>query len=175
MLFRSDSLLKYTPIEDPVYSMTKSTRLIMLGKTDEALDVASACYQDMLERGDNTAIITHVLSEIYEAKGDLQMQKYYLLLSALEDIHDGKNEYISLRRLAVMMYEKGDINRAYNYMKCSMEDAIYCNARLRALEITRLLPIINGAYDVKSQNERTNLISFKIGRASCRERVCQYV
>ena len=43
-----------------------------------------------------------------------------------------------------------------------MGDAIYCNARLRALEITRLLPIINGAYDVKSQNERTNLISFTI-------------
>jgi hypothetical protein len=33
-------------------------------------------------------------------------------------------EYISLRSLAFLMYENGDIDRAYKYIKRSLEDAL---------------------------------------------------
>ena len=32
------------------------------------------------------------------------------------------------------MYEVGDLDRAYKYLNCSMEDAVACNARLRFIE-----------------------------------------
>jgi hypothetical protein len=47
--------------------------------------------------------------------------------------------------------KKGDINRAYLYIQRSLEDALFCNARLRTYEISKMLPIINGAY--QQQNE----------------------
>ena len=140
-----DSLLKYTPQTDPVYHMILSTKYLMLGKNDEAYDVAISCFNDMKANGWNTAIITHILSEIFEAKEDYDRQEIYLLKSAIDDVYDGKKEYISLRRLSVLKYEKGDIARAYSYMKNSMEDAVYCSARLRALEISQLMPIISTA------------------------------
>ena len=40
-----------------------------------------------------------------------------------------------------------------------MEDAIFCNARLRALEISQILPIINDSYDLKMQQEKDRLAS----------------
>ena len=63
-------------------------------------------------------------------------------------------EYASLQRLAWVLYRQGDIERAYRYLRCSMEDAVACNARLRFLEVTEVFPIVNDAYSDSVANER---------------------
>ena len=50
--------------------------------------------------------------------------------SAIADLKSAVKEYVSLRKLASLVYDEGDIDRAYNYLKCSLEDATLCNARL---------------------------------------------
>ncbi len=61
------------------------------------------------------------------------------------------------------MFEKGDIERAYKYLSCSMEDAVACNARLRSVEVTEFFPIVDKVYKLKIEKEkqisRTLLIS----------------
>ena len=52
------------------------------------------------------------------------------------------------------MYEVGDLDRAYKYLNCSMEDAVACNARLRFIEVTQFFPIIDKAYKLKEEKER---------------------
>ena len=52
------------------------------------------------------------------------------------------------------MYELGDVDRAYKYLSCSMEDAVACNARLRFIEVTEFFPIIDKAYKLKEEKER---------------------
>lgn len=52
------------------------------------------------------------------------------------------------------MYEVGDLDRAYKYLNCSMEDAVFCNARLRFIEVTQFFPIIDKAYKLKERRER---------------------
>lgn len=63
-------------------------------------------------------------------------------------------EYAALQRLARLLYEQGDLERAYRYLNCSMEDAVACNARLRFLEVTEFYPIIDRAYVAKENRER---------------------
>ena len=63
-------------------------------------------------------------------------------------------EYASLQKLAQLMYEVGDLDRAYKYLNCSMEDAVACNARLRFIEVTQFFPIIDKAYKLKEEKER---------------------
>jgi hypothetical protein len=36
-----------------------------------------------------------------------------------------------------LLYEEGDIDRAYQYIQRSLEDALFCNARLRTYEISK--------------------------------------
>lgn len=67
-------------------------------------------------------------------------------------------EYISLRRLATLLYEEGDVKRAYRYMRKSMEDATFCNARLRIIEISDALPIIDKAYESMQKTEQENIL-----------------
>lgn len=70
----------------------------------------------------------------------------YLAQTARADIEAGVREYQALPILAQIMYEQGQVERAYQYLICSMEDATFCNARLRTLETTKIFPIIDRAY-----------------------------
>jgi hypothetical protein len=63
-------------------------------------------------------------------------------------------EYISLRKVATILFQEGDIDRAYKYLTICMEDAKACNARLRILEILDTFPIINEAYMAKKHQQQ---------------------
>ena len=71
---------------------------------------------------------------------------YYLAETALYDLQRGVTEYAALQELAVEMKQLGNIERAYNYLVCAMEDASYCNATLRSVATSQIYPIINHAH-----------------------------
>jgi len=100
------------------------------------------------------AYVAYSISDIYRLMGNREKEKQYLIVSAIADIKSAVKEYISLRRLATLLYEDGDIERSYLYMKRALEDAIYCNARLRVIEVSDIMPIINKAYEDKTQREK---------------------
>ena len=77
-----------------------------------------------------------------------------LVRTAAVDLKMGVREYAALPKLARLIYEAGDLERAYRYLKCSMEDAVDCNARLRFMEVTEVYPIIDKAYVEKEGQER---------------------
>ena len=87
-------------------------------------------------------------------KKDIEKEVYYLILTAIADLETPVRECASLQKLAHLMYESGDIDRAYKYLSCSMEDAVACNARLRFIEVTEFFPIIDKAYKLKEEKER---------------------
>ena len=101
--------------------------------------------------------LAYTLSEAYALKGDRENQKYYLTLSAIADLKTSVREYISLRKLAFLLYEDGDIDRAYEYMKCSLEDAQSCNARSRTIEVAEIFPVIDKAYRLRSERKQRTI------------------
>ena len=58
------------------------------------------------------------------------------------------------------MYEEVDIARAYFYMKRAMEDAAFCNARLRTIEVSQVLPIINEAYRLQRERQQRQMFIY---------------
>ena len=77
-----------------------------------------------------------------------------LFRSAISDLQASVREYASLQKLAQLIYEEGDIDRAYRYLSCSMEDAVACNARLRFMEVTQFFPIINNAFKLQEAKKQ---------------------
>ena len=108
------------------------------------------------------AIVAYLISQSYHGKKDGNQEKKWLILSAISDLQLAKKEYISLRALAFILYEEGDIDRSYKYMKRTLEDALFCNARLRTYEISKMMPIINEAYQKQNETNRFQLILFLI-------------
>lgn len=103
------------------------------------------------------AVKYHILSQICALNGDRIGRERYLALSAACDLRNGVREYLSLQELAMMLYQDGDIDHAYRYIHQSINDATACNAKLRMLEMSELLPIIDSAYDASQRESRRYL------------------
>ncbi|MFV8324665.1 DUF6377 domain-containing protein [Flavobacterium sp. ZS1P14] len=155
-----DSLLNFYPPQSSPYIMAKSSRLIDAGKHNETLHLLLNYFPNIAHNSPDRAVIAYIISQGYHKKKNHEQEKKWLIISAISDLQLAKKEYISLRSLAFLMYESGDIGRAYLYIKRSLEDALFCNARLRTYEISKMMPIINEAYQKQNETNRLQLIVF---------------
>ncbi|MCS2585019.1 DUF6377 domain-containing protein [Bacteroides sp. BFG-551] len=152
-----DSLLQINASDSLGHALVMADKCIVHARYDEAIDMLMEYYSKPSLDDHAQAMITYTISEGYRLKGDKQGQKHYLALSAIADLKSAVKEYVSLRKLASLVYEEGDIDRAYNYLKCSLEDATLCNARLRTLEISQVFPIIDQAYQLKIKRQQQEM------------------
>lgn len=142
-----DSILVYNPPSTNTYTIVETDQLIVEKKYDEALKVLLDYYPKLNNNEiHDKAIIAYTIYLAYNGKHQKGQEEKWLIISAINDIQSATKEYVSLRILAYMLYEKGDIDRAYKYMERSLNDALFCNARLRTYEISRMVPIIEKAY-----------------------------
>lgn len=128
-------------------------KYIVSGKPDSSLVILN----NLLKGTPNLrqkAYIYYTLAEAYDAMHDVDKQTYYLAKTAIVDLQSATTEYASLQKLAQLMYKQGEIDRAYKYLNCSMEDAVSCNARLRFIEVAQFYPIIDKTYKLKEKKER---------------------
>ena len=149
LLVNKDNLLIHTLIQSDQYNVRN--------EYDKAIRLLTDYLAMQKDYEHDVAICAYTLSESYRLKGDKEKEKEYLIVSAMADMKTAVREYISLRKLAVLLYQEGDIERAYSYVKICMEDAAACNARLRKLEILEIFPIINDAYQQKTEKQQEQM------------------
>lgn len=137
-------------------------RYLYRGQADSTLFVLDQ-YKETNDKN-QLPYIYYIYSEVYKHKNNPEKRFNYLVLTAIEDIKRGVTEYTALPSLASLLYEKGDIERAYTYMFCSLEDANYCNARLRSFEISEVYPFIERSYkqNVKEHQRTLRFITTAI-------------
>ncbi|MFV0537061.1 MAG: DUF6377 domain-containing protein [Dysgonomonas sp.] len=157
-----DSLLQVNDPQTIGYSLIKNGKLVELGRYEDALSLMTKCNKENKNNESLVGTLAFGLSDIYEKLGNIEEQKKYLAISAISDLRRAVKSYISLRKLAIILYKEGDVNRAYAYIKCSMEDATSSKARFRTLEISETLPIIVAAYDKKAIQEKDTLRKYLI-------------
>lgn len=153
-----DSLLVVNPPNSETHIMVKTDQLIANKKSDEAIKILLTYYPTIKNDKHTRAIIAFCISVTYQKQQNRENEKKWLIISAINDIQSATKDYISLRSLAFLLYEEGDIDRAYKYIKRSLEDALFCNARLRTYEISQMLPIIDQAYQHQSQARQRQLV-----------------
>lgn len=153
-----DSLLQVNVADSLSHVLVKADQLTVHAQYDQAIALLLDFYHKPSSDDHARALLAYTMSEAYRMKGEKEEQKKYLAISAIADLQSAVKEYVSLRKLASLVYEEGDVDRAYNYLKCSLEDATLCNARLRTLEISQVFPIIDRAYQLKTENQRREMM-----------------
>lgn len=100
------------------------------------------------------------LARCYMDKGDINMYEYWLTNSAISDIVTPLKENLSLQELAMYLFEKDNdnVDRATNYIYCSMEDAQFFNNRLRLIELSGRFSTILSAYTKKINTQKTHIL-----------------
>lgn len=86
----------------------------------------------------------------------------YLAMSAIYDLKRGITEYSALQKLAVLLSQLGDTERAYKYLICTLEDSTYGKARLRSFEASEVFPIIERAHAKTLRDHRVRSIQIAV-------------
>ena len=161
----TDYRLKIATLSEPGSErnmLYKANYLNDTGKTREAI----ALLEDMLkgyQSGDRTySVITSSLAFYYSTLGDHEKQKQLLAMSAASDIEGCIMENSALRQLADLLFDEGDIDRAYQYINISVSDANFYGTRLRNVQASQLVPRIIKAYQEKQEKNYRNMRNFII-------------
>ncbi len=157
-----DSIINANPPGSLAHVITKADYLNVNGSPTEAVRLMQKFMRDNDLSEHERAICAWTLSEAYARTGDRELQKENLIVSAISDLKSSVREYISLRQLALMLYEEGDLDRAYRFMTIAVDDAAKCNARQRIIELNATYPMINGIYVETVKKQKATLEDYII-------------
>ena len=141
------------------YDAVRTKAIMGLESSDykSVIALMSAYMDKVPPKSPQMANVTSLLSAAYRQSGDMERWKEYLAMSAISDLASCVRENMSLRILAMQMYEDGDLARANMYIKKSLEDANFYNARLRNVQIAKVIPVIGDAYQLDKAKQQTKL------------------
>ena len=153
-----DSLLLSNDIAPNIRVFIVAATLLSTREYDSAIKILDSVLVNLPPSSRDGGIVAYNMACAYQSKDDEENAIKYFTLSSIADIRNGVREYISLRKLANLMFDTGDIDRAYSYMKCAMEDAILCNARINTLEASDMYILIEKAFRQRESHNR-NIIA----------------
>lgn len=152
-----DSLLTVLSPDTYPYAVHYGTKYIESGAFDKAEDLLLSYLPEVKPETADYALFTSILAYLYERKGAAETRKEYLAISAISDLKACVKENISLRFLASLLFNSGDVERANRYIQQSMEDANFYGASLRNLQSAKVFPIIVGAYQTNRMQQQQKL------------------
>lgn len=139
------------------YLKEKAVKLQYDSKLNEALQILYKIYDKQKPETHEYAMMAMGLARLYKLAGKKEEEEKFLILAAVTDTKLAVKENEALLTLAVNLYHEGDIDRAYNYIKVALDDAIFYNSRFKNTVIARIHPIIENTYLYKLEKQKQNL------------------
>ncbi len=151
-VLRDRAMLGYD--KDSRGAMTIQAELMVeAGLPDRAVSIIEEADK-RFDFSDNAAM-QYKCAEIYLAAGEKRKAVECLARSAMLDLSSGRKEYASLILLASLLFEEGQVQRAFEYINCAFEDADFSKANLRTAEIMNSMPVIDRTFHrVQLENSR---------------------
>ncbi|RXF67798.1 DUF6377 domain-containing protein [Arcticibacter tournemirensis] len=144
-----DSLLSILDKKSNHYKIVYAEKLYDANRLNEAKEILRSMLDATKSDTHEKAVLAYALANTYGKEKNISLQRYYYALSAVCDIKNAIKENASTQALASVLYKTGQLEEAYNCIRSSMEDAMFCNARLRTYEVSQIFPIIDSAYKKK--------------------------
>lgn len=105
------------------------------------------------------ALVMYHRSLIYNLERNSREEMSCLALSSISDIQSAIMDHASLWTLAKLLYDNGDIERAYTYMRFSWNETKLYNARLRNIQSAGILSLIDATFQsmIEKKNHKLQL------------------
>ena len=146
------------PKDNVSYLITRAECLADGGNQQQAIDLLTT-LMPRYKSGDRMySIITSTMSFHYSQLDDMDKQMEYLIKSAESDLEGCIRENTSLRAIADRLFDEGDIDRAYRYMRVAVDDANFYGTRLRNIQSSRIVPKILNAYQTKQEQDSRKMM-----------------
>lgn len=112
----------------------------------------------------------YAIAKAMQKRGSVDKQIYFLAKVSEQDVKEARTDYKAMPELVQALYEIGDIDRAYRYLVCMLEDANTFPSRLLEMEVAHHFPLVHRRYavheayvhNVESMRERSMVIAYII-------------
>lgn len=155
-----DSLLLHLPQHSDFRTFLECERLV----TESRFHDAQEKLQRLMERlGPETnlyGMAAYQMAQVWRNLGNEEQYAAMLAISALSDVKGCVKEGLALPHLAYWLYEQGDLKDAFGFINFALEEATAGNARMRAVTIAHLVPLIDDAYNEKINASRDELMVY---------------
>jgi tetratricopeptide (TPR) repeat protein len=157
-----DSALTLYPKCTFNYGYFTGLRQIKAGERTRAQSV----FWQLLGRPDlslhQLAVTTSTLSDIYINTGQPDTAIVLLIRAAIADIQSSTKETAAIFNLAQLLYKKGDVRNASSYIEVAIRDAIFYGARQRKVQVSAILPLIEGEKISRVEEQKTIFVTWSI-------------
>ncbi|MBQ3732252.1 MAG: hypothetical protein II905_10930, partial [Muribaculaceae bacterium] len=155
---RRAAIMTNVPHDDVNYLLTLAETFADDKKPEQAIGLLERLLPNYHSGERLYSIITSTMSFHYSQMGEKGKQMEYLIKSAESDLEGCIRENTSLRTIADLLFDEGDIDRAYRYMRVAVDDANFYGTRLRNIQSSHIVPKILDAYQTKQERNHRNMM-----------------
>lgn len=146
-----DSLLSFYSPGSARWNVNMIMKLLDSGKFSEARVINHKLMEEyMAMHSEVSALYAYYETVICDSLGLASEKLYWEIQSAKTDIRHAIKDYASLSMIAQDIMDR-DIDRAFNYLRLSLNDALFYNAHLRPWQISRFMMGIQDSYNRKNE------------------------
>lgn len=156
-----DSILSVSDSSSFIYKIVASDMFYKDGNCNKAAKYLNSIKNQDLSQHEK-AILAYCKANVCKCMGDTDDEIKYLANASILEIPIAVREYSALQQLALLLYEKGDIDRAYKYLRFAFDDMVGSHMRMRVEEVTTVYPIVENAYRAQLNKSRHKLIVLTI-------------
>ncbi|HEV7621257.1 MAG TPA: DUF6377 domain-containing protein, partial [Flavisolibacter sp.] len=142
------------------YLYYNGLRNIRSGKIEKALVYFKTLINDPHLTLHQVALTTSTMSDIYIQKGQIDSALYLLVKAVKADIQSSTKETSALFNLSSILFKQGDLKNASAYIEKAVKDAVFYGARQRKVQMSTILPLIEGEKIARMENERKTLFTY---------------
>ena len=146
------------PHDDVNHQLTVAESLADSRQHSQAIELLTRLMSQYKSGDRMYSVIASTMSFHYSQMGDKDKQMQYLIKSAESDLEGCIRENTALRTIADRLFDEGDIDRAYRYMRVAVDDANFYGTRLRNIQSSRIVPKILNAYQTKQDRNHRNMM-----------------
>lgn len=154
----TDSLISVSPHESFDYIVNRASQQIEQGNLTDTRKLLEDNLKKYQSGQREYSILASILAYLHKVDGNKGLYHEYLAKTVISDIRGAVKENMAIRELATEVFEDGDIDRANRYLKVSFDDANFYSARMRNAQSSRMLPIIDKAYEARQRSQHNTLI-----------------
>ena len=129
-----------------------------MGEYQRALDILLSCDGTEDNWHDRTSTVYNI-AMIYDALGNKDKKKEYLVRSGICDFHVQNRDYMSIYQLALELYEEGELELAKKYIETNLMDVIEGGFDHRIINSSKAHHIITEA-TAEAEKNRARFVMF---------------
>lgn len=157
-----DSSLLLLPPNSFEYNYYSGLRNIKSGRPDAADVYFENLLRDTALTLHEVALTASTLADIYIRKGETDSAIYLLTRAAISDIRSCTKETRATFSLASLLFNKGELQRASVYIQKAVSDALFYGARQRKVQLSSILPLIEGERLSEVEKEKKNISTYAV-------------